>query len=105
MCMFSFIIVIASQSTLTIENLNEVLNYLKKNGNISWRILGLELGLYNRTLNDIESDNSGAEDHLSQCISKWFQGADDVDKCGGANWTTLCNAIEKIDPAVAEDIS
>uniref|UniRef100_A0A1X7U5C4 Death domain-containing protein n=1 Tax=Amphimedon queenslandica TaxID=400682 RepID=A0A1X7U5C4_AMPQE len=93
-----------SQSTLTIENLNEVLNYLKKNGNISWHSLGLELGSYNRTLNDIESNNPGAEDRISQCISKWFQRVDDVDKYGGANWITLCNAIEKIDPAVANDI-
>ncbi|XP_019856116.1 PREDICTED: uncharacterized protein LOC109584728 [Amphimedon queenslandica] len=101
---FSSIIVIVSQSTLTIENLNEVLNYLKKNGNISWHSLGLELGSYNRTLNDIESNNPGAEDRISQCISKWFQRVDDVDKYGGANWITLCNAIEKIDPAVANDI-
>uniref|UniRef100_A0A1X7TMS5 Uncharacterized protein n=1 Tax=Amphimedon queenslandica TaxID=400682 RepID=A0A1X7TMS5_AMPQE len=37
-----------------------------------------------------------AEECLKACISKWLSRADDVDANGGANWSTLCDAIERI---------
>ncbi|XP_019858249.1 PREDICTED: uncharacterized protein LOC109586494 [Amphimedon queenslandica] len=43
-------------------------------------------------------------DHLRECISKWLMRLDDVDKRGGANWTTLCNAVEKMNRAAADSI-
>ena len=70
-----------------------------------WCKLGLKLGLRDRTLNIIKSDNSESEDRLRECISKWLKRVDDVDECGGANWKTLCDAVEKIEPGVATSIS
>ena len=71
----------------------------------SWRKLGLKLGLRDRTLNIIKSDNSESGDRLRECISRWLERADDVDANGGANWTALCNAVEKINKAAATYIS
>ena len=98
---------IVSQSTLTIRNLKEVLNDLRDGdfNDKSWYSLGVELGLRSRTLNNIKSDNSEAEECLRACISKWLGRADDVDTNGGANWTTLCNAIERINETGAAHIS
>ena len=71
----------------------------------SWYSLGVELGLRSRTLNNIKSDNSEAEVCLRACISKWLSRADDVDANGGANWSTLCDAIERIGETGAPFIS
>ncbi|XP_019861659.1 PREDICTED: uncharacterized protein LOC109590185, partial [Amphimedon queenslandica] len=95
-----------SHHRLTIKDLNEVLNDLKSGGfsDESFFGLGLELGLHHRTLNTIKSDNMKSEDQLRECISKWLMRLDDVDECGGANWTTLCNAVEKMNRAAADFI-
>lgn len=96
-----------SHSTLTIKDLREVLDDLKKGGfsDKSYYDLGLELGLYSCTLDIIRSDNPGCESHLRECISKWLQRVDDVEKIGGANWITLCNAVEKKNRTAADYIS
>ncbi|XP_019858701.1 PREDICTED: uncharacterized protein LOC109586924 [Amphimedon queenslandica] len=96
----------ASHHRLTIKDLNEVLNDLKSGGfsDESFFGLGLELGLHHRTLNTIKSDNTKSEGQLRECISNWLMRLDDVDKCGGANWTTLCNAVEKMNRAAADFI-
>ena len=98
---------LVSQSTLSIKDLREVLNDLRKGGfsDQSYYDLGLELGLYRNTLDNIRADYSNAKDHLRECISRWLERADNVDKYGGANWTTLCNAVEKINRAAVEYIS
>uniref|UniRef100_A0A1X7UX65 RING-type domain-containing protein n=1 Tax=Amphimedon queenslandica TaxID=400682 RepID=A0A1X7UX65_AMPQE len=91
---------------LTIKDLNEVLNDLKSGGfsDESYFGLGLELGLHHGTLNNIKSNNTKCEDQLRECISKWLMRSDDVDKRGGANWTMLCNAVEKMNRAAADYI-
>ena len=98
---------IASQNELTILDLRRVFNNLR-NGGFSYHNyfdLGLELGLYNITLDIIRADNPDVESCLMECISKWLQRADDVNERGGTNWTTLCNAVEKINRATADYIS
>ncbi|XP_019858246.1 PREDICTED: uncharacterized protein LOC109586491 [Amphimedon queenslandica] len=96
----------ASRYSLTTKDLHEVLNDLRRGGfsDGSYFELGLELGLHHRTLNNIKSDNMASVDHLRECISKWLMRLDDVDKRGGANWTTLCNAVEKMNRAAADSI-
>lgn len=91
--------------TLTIKDLKEVLDDLREGGfsDKSYYDLGLQLGLYHRTLDNIKADNYIA--CLRECIARWLQRADNVDAYGGANWTSLCNAVEKIDKAVADYIS
>ena len=66
-----------------------------------WYLLGLELRLTEHTLNVIESDNPG---NLSTCkrkmFSKWLSNNKD------ANYTTLVDALVKIDKkVVAENVS
>ena len=94
-------------NTLTIKDLREVLDDLREGGfsDGNYRDIGLELGLRHRTLNIIKSDYSNANERLMECISRWLERADDVDEIGETNWTTLCNALEKINRAAAEYIS
>uniref|UniRef100_A0A1X7U557 Death domain-containing protein n=1 Tax=Amphimedon queenslandica TaxID=400682 RepID=A0A1X7U557_AMPQE len=47
---------------------------------------------------------SEAEECLKACISKWLSRTDDVDANGGANWSTLCDAIERINETGAHFI-
>ena len=84
-----------------------MLNALRDGGfsDGSYYDLGLELGLHDRTLDNIKSDNSNAKDRLRECISKWLKRVNDVNERGGANWKTLCDAVEKINGAAAEYIS
>ena len=98
---------IASESTLTIKDLNRVLNNLRNGGfsDQSYYDLGLELGLYHRTLDSISADSPNVNACLRKCISRWLERADNADAYGGANWTTLCNAVEKINRAAADYIS
>ena len=65
-----------------------------------WYLLGLELGLTEHTLNVIESDNHG---NSSTCkrkmFSKWLLSNKD------ASYTSLVDALVKIDKVVAENVS
>ena len=72
-----------------------------------WKDLGLELGLYGNTLDNIKNDNPGdVSSCLREMLSKWLQGADGVlNKGGGSTWASLANALKDIDPVVAEHIS
>ena len=63
-----------------------------------WEDLGLQLGLYKPTLSKIQADNPrGNNACLTECIAKWLQRADAVDRKGGANYVTLAKALEEID--------
>ncbi|XP_019858647.1 PREDICTED: uncharacterized protein LOC109586860 [Amphimedon queenslandica] len=94
----------SSPSKLSIKDLKEVLDDLREGGfcDNSYYDLGLELGLYRRTLGNIKADSYIA--CLRECIARWLERADNVDGHGGANWTSLCNAVEKIDKAAADYI-
>ena len=66
--------------------------------NTEWKALGLALGLQIGTLNVIEKDHpnntNGCHD---ECLSKWLQRADDVDKCHGVpTYSSLADALDKI---------
>ena len=90
-------IVSGYSQALNICNLDAILTYLKEGhySSSNWKDLGLKLGLYDTTLNDIESNYSKVENRLRECIAKWLQRGDGVDAKGGANWTTLAKALEQ----------
>ena len=71
-----------TEYTKSIIDLSHVLDSLKDGDfpDDSWRKLGLKLGLRDRTLNIIKSDNSESKYYLKECISKWLMRVDDVDK-------------------------
>ena len=73
---------------------------LLKNGlfNGSWKTLGLKLGLYDPTLNSIQTNNPVDVDAcLRECIASWLQRADGVDSKGEANYVTLAEALEEME--------
>ena len=88
---------VAPQS-LSITDLSEILTLLKDGlFNGSWEDLGLQLGLYKPTLNNIQADNPrGNNACLRECIAKWLQRYDGVDSKGGASYDTLDEALEKM---------
>ena len=63
----------------------------------TWHTLCLNLGLYEGTLETIESDKRKSDDQLRSCLSKWLNQADQVDKYGGATVDSLVNALHKIE--------
>ena len=67
-------------------------------GNDMWKELGLELGLRQGTLNVIENNQSRNADRChDECLTKWLQRADDVDKCLGVpTYRSLADALVKI---------
>lgn len=66
--------------------------------NTMWRVLGLELGLQQGTLNVIENNHPRDTDRCHvECLTKWLQRADDVDKCHGVpTYKSLAAALDKI---------
>ena len=68
--------------------------------NTSWKRLGLHLGLYDKTLREIEANERGNIDNtancLQNCITAWLNRRDSVENNGIPSWATLANALEKI---------
>ena len=63
----------------------------------SWLRLGLELDLNHQTLKAIEINNGRDPTYcLLDCLAAWLKGQDKVKEKGGANWTTLTRALDKI---------
>ena len=63
-----------------------------------WFDLGLKLGLRKNTLENIEADHSrdGVQRCLCECLQKWLDRADEVDKCGGPTFDTLVYAVRSM---------
>ena len=66
--------------------------------NTNWRMLGQELGLQQGTLNVIEKNHQKDTDRChDECLTKWLQRADNVDKCHGVpKYCSLADALDKI---------
>ena len=67
-------------------------------GNDMWKELGLELGLQPGTLGVIENNHSRNADRChDECLTKWLQRADNVDKCHGVpTYSSLADALDEI---------
>ena len=82
---------------IDISKLQNVIQALHRHHfeNINWFPLGLNLGLLDPTLKEIKQNNNDrAALCLRECLSKWLQRADNVDKRGGATWDTLIEALK-----------
>lgn len=75
--------------------------------NAKWFDFGIALHLHYDTLKTIEANYPrDINSCLRECLVKWLERADDVDKYGGANWTTLIQALEESEQKTpAEHIS
>uniref|UniRef100_A0A1X7TCY5 Uncharacterized protein n=1 Tax=Amphimedon queenslandica TaxID=400682 RepID=A0A1X7TCY5_AMPQE len=77
---------------IVIEELT-ILNHLPCH---TWHDLGLQLGLYQPTLEDINKDNNGdSKKCFRQCMSAWLRGKDKVREKGGPSWSSLATALDK----------
>ena len=63
-----------------------------------WRRLGLQLGLQDPRLVDIDTDYRGkTEDCFHACMSAWLRGEDKVREKGGPSWSSLATALDTIE--------
>ena len=77
---------------IVIEELT-ILNHLPCH---TWHDLGLQLGLYQPRLEDINEDNNGdSKKCFRQCMSAWLRGEDKVREKGGPSWSSLATALDK----------
>ena len=92
-------------SSLGITDLQAVKSALRDGNfkNTKWMELGEELGLHVNTLDVIEADYNGSERRLRECLVKWLERADEVDKKGGAKWSVLVKALNTIKQKEAAD--
>ena len=78
-----------------IDKLVDVQNALKRIND--WQSLGLQLGLFYPTLEQIETDN---HNKVEQCKTKmlvaWLKRQDNVLKVGVPSWSVLQTALRKI---------
>ncbi|XP_019859741.1 PREDICTED: GRIP and coiled-coil domain-containing protein 2-like [Amphimedon queenslandica] len=94
-------------SPLTIEQLIDVLNLLKRCGfpQRRWKELGLTLGLLMDSLDAIAENYSKVEDRFIECIARWLRRADNVDSKGGATFDSLSDALKSMNEnAAAENL-
>ena len=62
-----------------------------------WHRLGLQLGLYDPRLVDIDKKNRGDPvDCFRECMSAWLRGEDKVREKGGPSWSSLATALDTI---------
>ena len=82
---------------MSIKHLHDVRMLLKEGqfSNAEWINFGLGLGLYHNTLKTIEMDYPrDTNGCVRECLVKWLEKADGVDKKGGAKWSTLIKALK-----------
>ena len=66
-----------------------------------WHNLGLHLGLSPRYLDVIDIDGEGVEEKVKKVLLEWLKRNYDVKKYGLPSWSTLANAVDPIDHALA----
>ena len=89
-----------------ITQLIDVIDVLKKCffPDIRWFDLGLELGLWKKTLDIIaKSHSSDIPRCLTECLSKWLSRVDNVDHRGGATWHSLSVSLRSMDEKAVVD--
>lgn len=73
--------------------------------NSKWNNLGLQLGLYHRTLSDIEDEYAKPERRMKACIDVWLRWEDKVKEKGYPSWESLAMGLERIgDKAAASKV-
>ena len=65
---------------------------------IEWHDLGLQLGLYEPRLVEIEKEcvMRGLKECFRECMSAWLKGVDKVRDKNGPSWLSLVSALEAI---------
>uniref|UniRef100_A0A1X7SQD9 Death domain-containing protein n=1 Tax=Amphimedon queenslandica TaxID=400682 RepID=A0A1X7SQD9_AMPQE len=96
-CIYTLLIIIF----IDINNLDIVIKELTSDQHLPcsvWRRLGLQLGLYDPRLVDIDTDCRGqSEECFHACMSAWLRGEDKVREKGGPSWSSLATALDTIE--------
>ena len=91
-----------------IRDLDDVIDSLQCSyfPSIHWKELGLQLGLYKPTLDEIDDKCRGhPRKCLRECLAAWLRKEDKVTSKGVPRWTSLATALNKIGECkVANDI-
>lgn len=83
--------------------MQSILETLKLVPKEKWQELGLKLGLFQPTLNTIETNYpKDVERCFRECLTAWIRREDDVDKHGQPTLLSLAEAFEEIDRATAD---
>uniref|UniRef100_A0A1X7U1N9 Death domain-containing protein n=1 Tax=Amphimedon queenslandica TaxID=400682 RepID=A0A1X7U1N9_AMPQE len=86
---------------LDIKDLDIVIKELKSDQHLPcaiWHELGLQLGLYDPRLVDIDKKNRGDPvECFRECMSAWLRGEDKVREKGGPSWSSLATALDTIE--------
>ena len=95
------IILIVLLSYIDIKDLDIIIKELTSTQHLScsvWFDLGLQLGLYEPRLKDIEEDNNKVSYKcFRECMSAWLKGEDKVREVGGGPcWLSLVLALDTI---------
>ena len=70
---------------------------------VDWKELGLKLGLYLPTLEIIEEEQHRVVKRCKrEMLAAWLQGEDNAKE---QTWSTLVDAVDKIDSALSERIA
>ena len=97
-----------SYTCIDITDLDDVIDSLqhKQFTSTHWKELGLQLGLYMPTLDEIDDKCRGnPRKCLQECLAAWLRKEDKVTSKGGPTWTSLATALDKIgEHKVASDI-
>ena len=90
---------ICTYTCIDITDLDDVIDSLQCNqfAYHRWKELGLQLGLYMPTLEDIDDKCRGnLRKCLQDCLAAWLRKEDKVTSKGGPTWTSLVTALDKI---------
>uniref|UniRef100_A0A1X7SYQ2 Death domain-containing protein n=1 Tax=Amphimedon queenslandica TaxID=400682 RepID=A0A1X7SYQ2_AMPQE len=84
-----------------IKKLGDVIKQLTSDQHLPcsvWHRLGLQLGLYDPRLVDIDKKNRGDPvECFRECMSAWLRGEDGVREKGGPSWSSLATALDTIE--------
>ena len=62
-----------------------------------WKDIGLKLGLFATTLENIDKCNNGSADRcLYSVLNEWLRRSDDVSNKGGTTWKVLIQVLESV---------
>ena len=90
----------------TLDNLIDIIDLLRRYRfpKKTWIDLGLSLGLHKDTLDTIERNHPGDVSRcLTECLSQWLRGADNVNSRGGATWDSLSTALRSMNEIAVAD--
>ena len=95
------IIIIDGPDVLGITDLEEVQESVKEI--VEWKDLGLKLGLFYSTLEEIELDHNRNKNRKREMLAAWLKGEDNSKD---RTWSTLVEVVHKVNNhSLAEEIA